>query len=63
MTLLTGVDQEFADDVKTEHLKGMGKSGDRIVLLLDPDRVLSFKELKQLEQVAVAGEIRMPEEG
>ncbi len=52
------VDQEFADDVKTEHLKGMGKSGDRIVMLLDPNRVLSFKEMKQLEQVAAAGEIQ-----
>ncbi len=44
------VDREFADDVKTEHLQGMGKSGDRIVMLLDPGRVLSFKEMKQLEQ-------------
>ncbi len=45
------VDQEFADDVKTEHLKGMGKSGERIVMLLDPNRVLSFEELKGLDKI------------
>lgn len=45
------VDQEFAADIKTEHLKGMGKSGDRIVLLLDPLKVLSVEEMKQLEKV------------
>ncbi len=43
------IDQEFVEDVKTEHLKGMGKSGERIVLLLDPNRVLSFKEMERLE--------------
>lgn len=46
------VDREFAADIKTEHLKGMGKSGDRIVLLLDPMRVLSVEEMNQLEKVA-----------
>lgn len=49
------VDQEFANDIKTEHLKGMGKAGDRIVLLLDPRRVLSVEEMKELEQVAREG--------
>ncbi len=44
------VDQEFADDIKTEHLKGMAKSGERIVLLLEPERVLSFEELKRLDK-------------
>ncbi len=45
------VDREFAADIKTEHLKGMGKSGDRIVLLLDPLRVLSVEEMNQLAKV------------
>ncbi len=45
------VDREFAADIKTEHLKGMGKAGERIILLLDPKRVLSFEELKQLEEL------------
>ncbi|MFW6266000.1 MAG: chemotaxis protein CheW [Halanaerobiales bacterium] len=43
------VDQEFADDIKTEHLKGIAKAEDEIVFLLDPERVLSFEELKELE--------------
>ncbi len=45
------VDREFADDIKTEHIKGMAKVDNMIVMLLDPDRVLSFEELKQLENV------------
>ncbi len=53
------VDREFAEDIKTEHLKGMGKADERIVLLLDPNRVLSFEEIKQLEKVTTAGEGRM----
>ncbi len=44
------VDQEFADDIKTEHLKGMAKTGERIILLLDPQRVLTFEELKRLDK-------------
>ncbi len=43
------VDQEFADDIKTEHLQGIAKAEDEIVFLLDPERVLSFEELKELE--------------
>ncbi len=49
------VDREFAADIKTEHLKGMGKSGERIVLLLDPKRVLSFEEMKQLQEMSDEG--------
>lgn len=50
------VDQEFADDIRSEHLQGMAKSDDRIILLLDPDRVLSFEELKQAQEItATAG--------
>jgi len=54
------VDREFADDIRSEHLKGMAKSADRIILLLDPERVLSFAELKQVREItakhAAAGE-------
>ncbi|MCK8816819.1 chemotaxis protein CheW [Natroniella sulfidigena] len=42
------VDQEFADDIKTEHLKGIAKVDQEIVLLLDPKRILSFEELEEL---------------
>ncbi len=36
------VDREFADDIKTEYIKAMAKSNDRIVMLLDPDLVMAF---------------------
>ncbi|NMB41403.1 MAG: hypothetical protein GX996_05650, partial [Firmicutes bacterium] len=39
------VDRGFADDIRSEHLKGMGKSKERIVLLLDPQKILSLSEL------------------
>ncbi len=43
------VDKEMADDIKTEHLKGMAKLDDKIIMLLDPERVISFEEIEQLE--------------
>lgn len=45
------VDKEFADDIRSEHLKGMAKSAERIILLLDPERVLSFEEIKQVKEI------------
>lgn len=33
-------------DLKAEHLKGMGKTGDRLILLLDLNKVLSFEDAK-----------------
>ncbi len=45
------VDKEFADDIKTEHLKGIAKNEQDIVLLLEPERVLSFEELQEVEDV------------
>ncbi len=48
------VDKEFADDIRSEHLKGMAKSEERIILLLDPERVLSFEELEQAEEIVAA---------
>lgn len=57
------VDKEFADDIRSEHLKGMAKSAERIILLLDPERVLSFEELKQAQEIAAKhdGEKESPE--
>ena len=45
------VDQDFASDIKTEHLKGMGKSGERIILLLDPHKILSLSELHDIQEM------------
>ena len=45
------VDQEFASDIKTEHLKGMGKQAERIILLLDPYKILSLSELRDIQEM------------
>ncbi len=52
------VDKEFASDIKTEHLKGMGKSGERIVLLLDPYKILTLGELQDIQKAAGQQELR-----
>lgn len=44
-------DEDFMNDLKARFLKGMGKVGDRLILLLEPDEVLSFEEFKQVQQV------------
>ncbi len=43
------MDQEFADDIKAEHVKAMAKAGEKIVMLLDPDRLMTFDEIKQAQ--------------
>ncbi len=46
------VDREFAEDIKTEHLKGMAKTGNRIVMLMDPYRILAFNELDSVSDMS-----------
>ena len=43
------VDQEFANDIKTEHVKAMAKAGNRIVMLLDPDLIMGSQDFKQIQ--------------
>ncbi len=43
------VDQEFANDIKTEHVKAMAKAGERIVMLLDPDLIMGSQDFKQIQ--------------
>lgn len=51
-------DEEFVHDLKAEYLKGMGKIGNRLILLLEPDKVLSFEEFKQVQQMGrTAGQL------
>ena len=51
------VDREFASDIRTEHLQGMGKTGERIVLLLDPLKIYSLSELDALQKNALQQEV------
>ncbi len=40
----------FGSRIRTEFIKGMGKIGERLVILLDVERLLSDEELKQLKE-------------
>ena len=44
------VNQEFAQDIKTEHLKGMAKTKERIIMLLNPEKIMNNTELKEISQ-------------
>jgi purine-binding chemotaxis protein CheW len=46
-------DEDFMNDLKARFLKGMGKVADRLILLLDPDEVLSFEEFKEVQQISI----------
>ncbi|TVR12045.1 MAG: purine-binding chemotaxis protein CheW [Planctomycetota bacterium] len=43
----------FGQGVQTNYLLGIGKIADKVIMLLDIDRVLSEGEVAELEQVAV----------
>ncbi len=52
---LTGKEiQEIPDfyKLKADYLRGMGKSGERMILLLDIDKILSFEECSKLEEIS-----------
>lgn len=36
---------------QTEYLKGMGKVGDKLIILLDIDRILTYEEYKKVSQI------------
>ena len=47
------VDNDMAEDIKTEHLKGLAKSGEKIYLLLDPRKVMWQKDLLDFQEKTV----------
>lgn len=48
---------EFGKEVSTEFILGMGKVKDKVVILLDIDKVLSAGELTTINQLAKKGEV------
>lgn len=42
---------EFSSREKTKYLKAVGKFGDRLILLLDLDKILNLEEQVQLEEI------------
>ena len=43
--------QEFSTRAGTEYLKAMGKLGNRLVLILDLDKIISLNNQKKLEEI------------
>jgi purine-binding chemotaxis protein CheW len=41
----------FNDTVRTDFIKGMGKKNDKLIILLDMDKVLSQEELEELDNI------------
>jgi len=48
---IQAVDGDFAEDIKAEHIKGIAKFAERIVLLLNPERVLTIAEQKEVQEL------------
>lgn len=44
------MDEEFADDIKADHIKGIARLEDRVVMLLDPSRLLYFENRREEER-------------
>ncbi|SJZ40935.1 chemotaxis protein CheW [Selenihalanaerobacter shriftii] len=51
---------EFSSDIKTEFIKGMAKLDERLIILLELEKLLSFKEFRALNRL---DEGEMSEEG
>lgn len=46
------VDSQFEHDVKVEHLQALAKYGERIIMLLDPSKVMTFEEYQAIRASA-----------
>jgi len=42
---------EFSSREKTKYLKSVGKFGDRLILLLDLDKIINLEDQEQLEEI------------
>lgn len=47
---------DFGAGVETDFVRGVGKVGGRVVMLLDIDKVLSAQELKTVKEIAATAE-------
>ncbi len=46
------VDQDFAEDIKTKHVSSMAKAENKIIMLLDPDKIISANEIGEINEVS-----------
>jgi purine-binding chemotaxis protein CheW len=44
-------DLEFSSNIKTEFIRGMAKLDDRLIMLLELEKLLSFKEFRELSRL------------
>jgi len=56
MVQIQMVDRQFVEDVMIEHLQALAKQDDRIIMLLDPSRVMSFEEYRKIKDAYTAEE-------
>lgn len=54
----TQLTPEFSDDEKTAYLRGMGKLGERLILLLDIEKIMDFQERFKLDAVLEGVELK-----
>lgn len=45
------VDDELAEDMKTNYLRGLVDTEDRVIMLLDPLKLLTFDELNKISEI------------
>jgi len=48
---------EMISGVETEYIRGVGKLGDRLIIMLDLQRVISASEKRELESLDAASEV------
>ncbi len=53
---IQAIDQEFAEDIMAEHIDAMANFEQRIIMLIDPKRVMSFEEYRMIKEVVEYGE-------
>lgn len=52
------VDDELAEDMKTNYIRGLVDTDDRVVMLLEPQKLLSFEELKKIVEITESNEVK-----
>jgi purine-binding chemotaxis protein CheW len=57
MVQIQMIDRQFEEDIMIEHLQALAKQDDRIIMLLDPSRVMSFEEYRKIKEEYTAEEV------
>lgn len=52
---------KFGNSISSEFIKGIGKKGERFLIILDVDKIFSYDEVKKLDTLANAEELPVTE--